>query len=131
MVPNHEKKGDYYVNLCLSQIKDVQWIKKMVEREVFLMKAKHKYHLSRWKECVYGAQSWKEMRLLCESRYSPIERQTSILNMVKREVFLLKSKHQNHLSQWVECVYGTQPWKERILLRESKFIPNEIWTSIQ
>ena len=39
------------------------------------------------------------MRLLCESMFIPIERRTSILQMVEREVFLLKPKHQNRLSQ--------------------------------
>ena len=41
MVPNHEKKGDYYVNLCLSELVDELLILKMVEREAFFMKRKH------------------------------------------------------------------------------------------
>ena len=65
----------------------------MVEREVFLMRPKHQNYLP-WKgECVYGAQSWKEMRLSCESMFISIERWTSILRMVEREVFLMKPKH--------------------------------------
>ena len=46
----------------------------MVEIEVFLMKLKHQYHLSQWGECVHGAQSWNETRLLCESMSILIEK---------------------------------------------------------
>ena len=60
----------------------------------------------------------------------PIERWTAILKMAIREVFLMKPKHQYHLSQRDECVYDAQLWKERRLLYESKFIPIEGWTSI-
>ena len=62
------------------------------------MKPKHQYHLSQWGECVYGAQSLKERRLLMESVFIPIEKWTIILKMAKREVFLMKPKHQYHLS---------------------------------
>ena len=77
----------------------------MIDREVFLMKPKHQTHLSEQGECVYDAQLWKENRLLCESMFSPIERCTSILKMVIGEVFLMKPKHQYHLSQQEECIY--------------------------
>ena len=50
------------------------------------------------KEYVYGAQSWKERRLLYKSMFIPNVEQTLILKMVS-EVFLMKPKHQNHLSQ--------------------------------
>ena len=82
-------------------------ILKKVIREVILMKPKHQYHLSEREECVYDAQSWKERRLLCESTFIPIERWTSILKMAIKEVFLMKPKHQYHLSQWEECVCGS------------------------
>ena len=59
-------------------------------------------------ECDYGAQSWKEWWLFCEFMFIPIERQTPILKMVEIEVSPSKPKHQYHLSQWGECVYGTQ-----------------------
>ena len=85
---------------------------KMVESEVFLMKPKHQFHLSQWGESIYYAQSPKERILLCESTFIPNERWTSILKMVEREVFLMKSKHQYHLSQWGESVYGGQSWKD-------------------
>ena len=71
-------------------------ILKMDIREVFLMNPKHQYHLSLWEECVYDAQSWKEMRLSCESKFIPIERRISILKMAISEVFVKKPKHQYH-----------------------------------
>ena len=46
MIPNHEKKGDYYVNPCLSKLVSELWFQKMVGREHFLMKPKHQCHLS-------------------------------------------------------------------------------------
>ena len=82
------------------------WIPKMVEREVFLTKPKRQNHLSQQVESDYSAQSWIKRRLLRESTFIPIERQTSIRKMLEREVFLIKPKHQNHLSQWGECDYA-------------------------
>ena len=35
MVPNHEKKGDYYENPCLSYWRQTFIIRKMVERKAF------------------------------------------------------------------------------------------------
>ena len=81
-------------------------IPKMGARKVFLMKPKHHNHLSQQGECEYGVQSWKERRLFYESMFIPIERWTWTLKMVKIEVSLSKRKHQYHLSQWGECVYG-------------------------
>ena len=78
----------------------------MVENEVFPMKPKLQYHLSQWGECVYGALSWKERRLLCEFVFIPIERRTSNLKMVESDIFPMKLMYQNHLSQREECDYG-------------------------
>ena len=78
----------------------------MVEREVFLRKPNHQYHLSQCGECVYGAQSWNGKILLYESMFITIKRRTSILKMVEIVVFPMKPKHQYHLSQWGESVYG-------------------------
>ena len=50
----------------------------------------------------------KKKRLLRESMFIPIERQTSILKMVERDVLLLNPRHQNRLSQQGECVYSAQ-----------------------
>ena len=65
----------------------------MVKGEVFLVKPKHQNRLSQQREHVYGAQSLTERRLLCESTFIPIKRQTSILKMAERKVFLMKPKH--------------------------------------
>ena len=43
------------------------------------MKPKHQYHLSQWGKCVYGAQLWKENRLLLQSMFTPIDNRTLIL----------------------------------------------------
>ena len=40
-----------------------------------------------------------------------IDKQTLILKMVEIDVFLMKPKHQYHLSLWGECVYSAQSWK--------------------
>ena len=71
----------------------------MVGSEVLLIKSKYQCHLSQWQELVYGAQSWKEKRLLCESIIILIDRRALILKMVEIEAFLMKPKHQCHLSQ--------------------------------
>ena len=68
-------------------------------KRCFFMKPKHQYHLSQRGECVYGTQSWEERRLLCESMFIAIERQTLIQKLVEWEVFLMEPKHQYHLSQ--------------------------------
>ena len=77
-----------------------------------------------------GAQSLKEWRLLCESVFIPIEKWTLILKMVEREVFLMNPRHQYHLSQREEWIYGAQSLKGRRLLRASKFIQIERWALV-
>ena len=54
----------------------------------FSYETKASISLSQWEECVYGTQWWKERRLLCESIFIPIGRQTLILNMVESDFFL-------------------------------------------
>ena len=44
--------------------------------------------------------------------------------MAEKEAFLTKPKHQCHVSQLGEWVYGSQSWKEKILLCESVFVLN-------
>ena len=95
--------------LCESMIIPIdKWtlVLKNGAKRSFSYATKASTHLSQQGECVYIAQSWKEKRLLCESLFIPIQRRTSILKMVKREVFPMKPKHRYHLSQWEECVYG-------------------------
>ena len=95
----------------------------MVEWKGFLTKPKHQCHSSQRGEWVYGARSWKESRLLCESVFVPISKQILILKMVERRAFILKPKHQCHSSQWREWVCGAQFWKERGLLCDRMFPP--------
>ena len=71
-------------------------ILKKVMGEVSLMTPKHQYHKSQRGERVYDAQSWNGTRLLYVSMFISIERRTSILKLITREVFLLKPKHQYH-----------------------------------
>ena len=75
-------------------------------KKSFSAETKASTHLSQWGEWNYGAQSLKEWRLLCESMFIPVEKQILIQKLEEREVFLMKPKHQYHLSQWRECVYG-------------------------
>ena len=57
----------------------------MMEIETFLMKPNHQCYLSQWGQWVYGAQSWKQGRLLCESMFVPINKWTlTLLNDGKR-----------------------------------------------
>ena len=45
----------------------------------FSFETEDQYHLCQWGECVYGALSWKEIRLLRESMIIPIDEWTFIL----------------------------------------------------
>ena len=72
----------------------------------------------------------KRKGLLCEFAFIPTDRGTLIVKMVKKEAFLMKPKHQCHLSQLGEYVYGSSSWKERRLLCESMLIQIERHTSI-
>ena len=46
----------------------------------------------------------------------------------RKRCFLMKPKHQYHLSQWGECVYDAQSWNERRLWCEFEFMPIGKWT---
>ena len=60
----------------------------MMERKAFLTKLKHQCHLSQWGEWIYGVQSWKEKRLLCESVFVLTDKLTLTLkNDGKRSIF--------------------------------------------
>ena len=86
---------------------------KVMERETFLMEPNHQCHLFHWGEWVDGAQSQNKKRLLFEYMFVPTARWTLTLKMMEREAILMKPKHQSHLSQWGEWVYGAQSWKEK------------------
>ena len=102
----------------------------MVGRYAFIIKLKHQCHSSQWGERVYGTQSWKERLLLCESVFVLIDKWTLTLKNGKRQAFIMKSKHQCHLSYRVEWVYGMKSWIERRLLCESVFVLIDRWTLI-
>ena len=57
--------------------------------------------------------------------FIPTEIWTSILKFVIREAFLMKPRHQYHLSQRGEWTCGGESLKESRLLCESKFIQIE------
>ena len=79
------------------QLKKETLIEKIVERDAFLMKPKHEYHLSEWEERVYMPNHEKK-GLLCESVFVQIDERTLVLKVVERKVFLLKPKLQYNLS---------------------------------
>ena len=87
----------------------------------FFGKTKASIHLSKWGEWLWGAQSLIEKRLSCESVFILINWQTLIVKMVEWKAFLMKPKHQCHLSQLQEYVYCSSLWKERRLFCESVF----------
>ena len=68
-----------------------------MERGAALMNPKHQFSLSDVKN-EFMAQSLKEKRLLCESAFVPVGKWTLSLKMMETEVFLMKPKHQYHLS---------------------------------
>ena len=100
------KRTEIIMWICVYPTKKQTLIQKMVEREAFLMKPKCQYHLAQWAEWVYGTQSWKEMGLLCEVISVQIDGWTLTLKNYGNKTFLMKPKHQCHLSQWGEWVYG-------------------------
>ena len=102
----------------------------MVERDFFLMKPKHQYHLSQWGECVHGAQSLNKRRLFYESVFVQIDIRTLILKIREREIFHRKPKHRYHLPYRGERVYGAQSWNKTRLLCESIFVEIDIRTLI-
>ena len=72
--------------------------KKWWKEKLFLWNQKHQCHLSQWENWVYGVQSWKEWRLLCESVFVPINEWTLTLKNYGKRSFHMKAKHQYHLS---------------------------------
>ena len=64
----------------------------MMGREAFLMKPKHRCHLSQWWEWVYDLQSWKERRLLCLSMFIQIYKCTLVVKNGGRKRFSYKTK---------------------------------------
>ena len=70
----------------------------MVGNENFLMKPKHNVIYPNEENVFVVANHEKKKRLLHESIFIPINRRTLIVKMVVSVVFLMKPKHQYHLS---------------------------------
>ena len=70
----------------------------MVGRKSFLTELKHQCHLFYWGEKVYGAHSWKDKRLLCESIFVPINKWTLTLKNGMIRSFSYEPKASIHLS---------------------------------
>ena len=64
----------------------------MMEGEAVLMKPKHQCHLSQYEEWDYGAQSWKQWRLLCESMFVPLDKWTITLKNDGKRSFSFETK---------------------------------------
>ena len=64
----------------------------MMEKEAFLMKPKHQCCLSRHREWAYGARSWKEGRLLCQSVFVTIDKWTLPLKKDGKKTFSCETK---------------------------------------
>ena len=109
----------------------MNFVLKNGEKWSFSYEMKASIHLAKQVEWIYGVQSLKEWRLWCESMFILAEGWTLLIQkLVEREVFLMKPKHEYHLSQWEECVYGAQSWTEWRLLRECMTIPIDKWSLI-
>ena len=65
----------------------------------------------------------KKSRFFLASMFVTIDRITLIPKLEERKAILINPKHQCHLSQRGECVYGAQSWNERRLWCEFKFLP--------
>ena len=70
----------------------------------------------------------KRKEILFQFMLIQIDKWTLTLKNDGKKSFLMKPKHQYHLSQQGESVNGAQSWKERRLLCESVFIPIDKWT---
>ena len=73
----------------------------MLEGKAFLAKWKHQYHVSQWEECV---QSPKELRLLQESNFVPLDRWTLILGEWWKEKLFSQSK------ALISCIPAWRSW---------------------
>ena len=99
MIPNHEKEGDYYVNLCSSQLTNELWFWKNGGKRSFSYEAKASMSfipvgriflwcpIMKGKEIIMWIHVHPNWQMSFDSK-----------NMVGRKAFLMKPKHQYHLS---------------------------------
>ena len=100
----------------------------MMEREAFLMKPKHQYHSTQWGDWVYGAQAWKERRLLCASEFIPIEKRSWIPKNGGKRSFSYKTNDPMSLIPMKRMsLWSSITKKKGRLLCESVFVPHEKW----
>ena len=79
----------------------------------FSMNPKRQCHSSQWRDWVYGAQSWKEKRLLCEFVFVPNEKQTLILKNGGERSFSYETKALMSFILMSGMSYSAQSWKKR------------------
>ena len=66
----------------------------MVEWKAFLANPKHKYHVSEYVEHDFSDQSYKESRLLQESKFDSFDGQSLIIRKIMEgKAFLANQKH--------------------------------------
>ena len=70
--------------IWLYPIENRTLVLKILKRVVFLVKPKPQHHLSQWGECVCGAQSLKQRRLLCKSEFIQLKNEFKYKNGKKR-----------------------------------------------
>ena len=92
-------------------------------RKSFSYETKVSSHLSQRGEWVYGSQSWKERRLLCESVLIQIDRRTLILKIGGKRSFSYETKASMLFIPIRRMSLWCQSWTERRLLCELIFVP--------
>ena len=93
MVPNHEKKVDYYKNPCLSHCWMNFTSNKDGGKKSFLNEAKASMSFIPLKKMSWWCPIMKEKRgLLCESMFIPIDKETLILKTSRKRKFPHETK---------------------------------------
>ena len=104
MAHNHGKKGDYYMHPCLSQLTDEIWFQKTGGNKSFCYETKvsvssiHMRRMCLW--ClIINNKVIITCILICPNWWMNFDSR----KMMERKGFLIKPKHQCHLSQWGKC----------------------------
>ena len=93
LCPIIKRKG-FIMWILVSPIWKTNFNSKKGTKRSFFYETKASIRSSQWVKWIYGAQSLKERRLLCDFIFIPTKIRTLILKNVERKIFLLKSKHQ-------------------------------------